>query len=374
MKKRQIVKLIIVLFLITISILSIYSFVTRKSEVNEYVLNNNQFDLIRLDKYDVFLSGEDHTMAKSIEFKKSIFSYLNKYGNVKNIIIEDGFCSGLLLNRYLQTGNKKDLDFYMEQLKGTLAYNQENCEFYKWLYKYNLNLVDEDKITIYGLDIEHQPLTAIKGISTLIDMDKEVPESLERAIGYLKKNDNNAISYLKLAYDKNREDCEEYFGDNFTVFENCIKNYYYEDDGSDMRDKIMMDNFSFIYSLNEGEKFFGQLGYKHIFQDYLDSDYMNRDEVRFGILLNSNKSPVKDKVYSLLCVYKNANDNSPSEKSFDYSLVKNCKEDMFVDLSQPDSPFYEKNYLLKDKKCTGVTCDYIQGLMILINSDETNPL
>lgn len=372
MNKGRLVKVFIILLLI--SIMTMLFLYLKDYRVKKYMLNNNKFDVIDIDNYEVFLTGETHTMAKSDEFKKKFFYYLNKNAGVKNIIEEVGFCSGLLLNKYIQTGNEKYLDFYMEQLKDTMAYNKEKYEFYKWLYEYNLQLTEEDKIIIYGIDIEHQPLTAIMGISTLIDINKEVPQSLEEAIEYVKKNDHNAILYLKLAYDKNKEECEEYFGDNFIIFENCIKNLYPEETGSDMRDKVMMDNFSFIYSLNRDKKFFGQLGSEHIYQDYINSDYTSIDEVRFGILLNSNNSPVKNKVYSLLCVYQNINDNSPSKNSFDYSLIKNYKEDIFVDLSQENSPFYKKKYFFKDKKRAGVTCDYIQGLMILIDSNETTSL
>lgn len=372
MSKKKLVNICTILILI--SIIAILFLYLKDTQIKQYMLSNNKFDLIDVDNYEVFLSGETHTMAKSDEFKKTFFSYLNKNAGVKNIIEEVGFCSGLLLNKYIQTGNEKDLEFYMEQLKGTMAYNKEKYEFYKWLYEYNLQLDEEDKITIYGIDIEHQQLTAIRGISTLIDTNKEVPESLEQAINYVEKNNQNAIIYLKKAYEENKEECEEYFGENFIVFENCIKNLYQKENESDTRDKVMMDNFSFIYSLNKDEKFFGQLGSEHIYQDYMDSDYTSREEVRFGILLNNNNSLVKDKVYSLLCVYKNIDSTNPSKQVFDYSLIKSYKDDMFVDLSQENSPFYKKKYFFKDKKSKGVTCDYIQGLMILINSNETTPL
>ena len=78
-----------------------------------------------------------------------------------------------------------------------MSYNKEKYEFYKWLYEYNLQLDEQGKITIYGIDIEHQPLTAIKGISTLIDKNKEVPQSLEQAIKYIEENNQTAILYLK---------------------------------------------------------------------------------------------------------------------------------------------------------------------------------
>lgn len=369
MNNRKSVKTSISLLLISIiTILFIYQ---KNIEVKQYMLNNNNLDLIDVDNYEVFLTGESHTMAKSDEFKKKFFSYLNRKAGVNNILEETGFCSGLLLNKYIQTGNEKDLEFYMTHLKGTLAYTKERYEFYKWLYEYNLQLNGEDKITVYGIDVDHQPVTAVKGISTLIDTNKEVPQCLEKAIRYVNRNNKDAISFLKLAYDNNKKDCEEYFGDDFIAFENCIRNLYNDETGIDKRDKVMMNNFSFIYSLNRGEKFFGQLGSEHIFQDNIDSDYMSRNEIRFGMLMNGNESPVKNKVYSLLYVYKNTEGTTSSRTSFDYSLIKNYKEDTFIDLSQENSPFYKNKYFFKYKKREGVTCDYIQGLMILIDSNET---
>ena len=115
--------------------------------------------------------------------------------------------------------------YIAETLMNELINLEEKYEFYKWLYEYNQQLAEEDKITIYGIDIEHQPLTAIRGISTLIDTKKEVPKSLEEAIRYVRKNNQDASLYLKMAYDKNKEDCEDYFGDDFIVFENCIKKW-----------------------------------------------------------------------------------------------------------------------------------------------------
>ena len=371
MSKKKLVNIGTILLLT--SIITILFLYLKDIEVKQYMSKNNKFDLINLDNYEVFLTGEIHTMAKSDEFKKTFFSYLNKNAGVKNIIEEVGFCSGLLLNRYLQTGNEEDLNFYMEQLKGTMAYNEEKYEFFKWLCEYNLQLDEEDRITIFGIDIEHQPLTAIKGISTLIDTNKEIPQSLEQAINYVKENNQIAIIYLNKAYKENKKDCKEYFGENFIIFENCIKNLYRKETENDTRDKVMMENFSFIYSLNKDEKFFGQLGSEHIYQDYINSDYMSRDDVRFGTLLNKNNSPVKDKVYSLLCVYRNIDNTYPSKQVFDYSLIRSYKDDTFVDLSQENSPFYKNKYFFKDKKGTGVTCDYIQGLMILINSNQTTP-
>lgn len=47
----------------------------KDARVKKYMLNNNKFDVIDIDNYEVFLTGETHTMAKSDEFKRSFFLF-----------------------------------------------------------------------------------------------------------------------------------------------------------------------------------------------------------------------------------------------------------------------------------------------------------
>lgn len=138
-------------------------------------------------------------------------------------------------------------------------------------------------------------------------------------------------------------------------------------------DKFKKEFFTYLNKkAKKGEKFFGQFGSEHIYQDYMDSDLLTMDEVRFGTLLNGKSSPVKNKVYSLLCVYENKEGKFPPNNFFDYSLFKGVKEDGFVELSGEGSPFYKKEYLFGGSKEGSVTCDYIQGLMILKNCRKTH--
>ncbi|MGL5416783.1 MAG: erythromycin esterase family protein [Clostridium sp.] len=355
----------VVFFIVSIN------FYLNRSEVEKYIQNNSGIEKIEVDNYKVFLSGETHAMKKSYSFKKEIFSYLNKNAKVKNIIVEIGYCSGLLLNRYIQRGNEEDLNFYMNELKGTMAYSEEEYEFYKWLYKYNSELEENEKINIYGLDIEHQKRTAIKGISTLIDKNKKIPINLENAINKTLEGKEDADIYLKVIYENNKEEVKEYFGENYMYFENSIKSLYPIETGKDMRDKVMMRNFSFIYNLKNDEKFFGQFGSEHIYSDYLNSNYGTEEGERFGILLNKEESPVKGEVYSILGVYKNKNGYTEEQEFINYSFMKKYKEDRFINLIGKESPFKNKEYLFKEEKGEKVTTDYIQGIMIFNNSEQT---
>ncbi|MEW9080757.1 hypothetical protein, partial [Terrisporobacter glycolicus] len=60
-----------------------------------------------------------------------------------------------------------------------------------------------------------------------------------------------------------------------------------------------------------------------------------------------------------------------SKNFFNYSYFNNIKSDKFIELSREKSPFYHKEYLFNGSKENSVTCDYIQGLMILRNSKKT---
>lgn len=367
---KKLIKISMIVLIIFIVILT--SIFYKSIKVENYIKENNSFDLIDVNNYDVFLNGENHTMGKSDKFKLEFFTYLNKKAKVKNIIEEMGFSSGLLLNEYIQSGNEKYLDSFMNQVKGTMAYTKEKYEFYKLLYEYNSQLDEDSKINIYGIDIERNAIDIIKAMEILIDNNKFVPKSLKKSINLVREENKAAIKFLKLAYEEDKEDCEEYFGDEFIYFENIIKNLYPSGGGEDFRDKIMMRNFSFVYSINEGEKFFGQFGSEHIYQDYMNSDTLIMEEVRFATLLNGDSSPVKNKVYSLLCVYKNEEGNSPSNDFLNYNLFRNIKSDTFIELSGEDSPFVKKECLFKSGKEENVTCDYIQGLMILKDSQKTH--
>ena len=59
--------------LLLTSIITILFLYLNDIEVKQYMSNNNKSDLINLDNYEVFLTGEIHTMAKSNEFKKTFF-------------------------------------------------------------------------------------------------------------------------------------------------------------------------------------------------------------------------------------------------------------------------------------------------------------
>ena len=74
MKKSIKIPTIVILVFIVI----LTSIFYKSIGVKKYIKENNSFDLINVNNYDVFLSGENHTFAKSDKFKQEIFTYLNK--------------------------------------------------------------------------------------------------------------------------------------------------------------------------------------------------------------------------------------------------------------------------------------------------------
>ena len=139
-----------------------------------------------VDGYRVFLAGETHTKAKDKQAEKLLVRYFHEHEGVRYLLWETGFGSGLLLDRYLQTGSADELDFYLEQLSGTMGYTQEERDFWVWLREYNAALPDQQKLHVIGLDVDHQPETAARGLSLLADGSADVGEAfavtLERAL------------------------------------------------------------------------------------------------------------------------------------------------------------------------------------------------
>ena len=105
--------------------------------------------------YRVFLAGEYHAKTKGYQTQKMLIQYLHEEQDVDYLICELGMGQGFLLDDYIQTGNEENLIFMMEELEGTLAYTQDEYQLWKWLYDYNQQQPENDKLHIIGLSLIH---------------------------------------------------------------------------------------------------------------------------------------------------------------------------------------------------------------------------
>ena len=341
------------------------------------------------DGCQVFLAGETHTKAKTMQAEETLIRFFYENEGVRYLLSEVGLGSGLLLVHYIQTGDEGDLSYYMDQLDGTMAYSKETHDFWVWLRTYNQSLPDDQKLHVIGLDVDHQMPTAIRGLSLLVDDSVLPADSVASVIANVKENNQGALGQLLDAMERHPDDVRAAFGDAGDWVVQFCRNaeftlaYYDQTQGeqasksNDLRDEAMMSNFLFAFGMHPQETFFGEFGSEHVIQSACDSDYCSADCNRFGMRLNAEDSPVKGKVCSILYAYTEKSNPlfrsySPSDASIDYAAFENWfGADAFFSLDEPGSPFASGNHLIKQgKDPQAPTTDYVQKLLLLSDSPE----
>ena len=295
-----------------------------------------------LKDHEIFLIGENHGVKANVELKMKFLKYFKKKINFKYYICELPFSMTYFLNRYLETGNDAILKDIYEPTKGTYAWNKDEYDYWRDLYKYNKTLPSDDKIILIGIDIEHQPKNAFRFMEYCLNN------------GYYSKFEhvnNNLLNML-----------EVYHSNNF----------------NGIRDQKLYENFLSISSHLPKGKYFGQIGLSHVFQRAFP--YVNW----FASFLNNESSPFKGKVLSVAYAYQNCKYLYPTKRknyvshinTLDLSMVEfnnfiNSKYAIFK-LNQKDSPFDEKLIWPLNHKFpeNGVTTDYFQYLVVIKDSEE----
>lgn len=331
------------------------------------------------DLYQVYLSGESHGRKKSYTAKKAFLEYFHDKAGVRFLLAEMGVGNGLLMERYLETGEERLLKDYMDRIEGIAAWVQEEAEFWRWLWSYNQGQEEEQKIHVLGLDIEHVPALGLEGLAEILPQDKQVPKELREAMAAIANLEENSWHLLAEALEKSPAVCVSYFGDEIVWVRQVLENIrtaeaFYEKRDQDLgdtnswqiREDAMMRNFMFFRSLYPEGKFFGQLGSEHIFQSECFT-YSEMPVTRLANLMNGEDSPVAGQVCSLFYIYSN-----DKEDYFHYDAIDQTR-DRFYSLNGEDSPFKEKNYLMTQQSVRnnkGGTCDYFQKVVVLEDIGE----
>lgn len=174
--------------------------------------------------YRVFLSGETHAKQKGYESKKLLIQYFHEKQKVDYLIFEIGMGHGFLMDDYIRTGNEENLRFFLEELKGTMAYSQEEYEFWQWLYEYNQQQPQKHKLHVLGLDIEFQANSSARGLSLLLDESVTPAQEIRTLIEKLKASDGEALGKLPKAMEQYPQEMQEAFGENFAWAQQYAKN------------------------------------------------------------------------------------------------------------------------------------------------------
>lgn len=350
--------------------------------------------------YRVFLAGEYHAQTKGYQSKKMLIQYLHENQDVDYLICELGMGQGFLLDDYIQTGNEENLIFMMEELEGTLAYTQDEYQLWKWLYDYNQQQPENDKLHIIGLDIEFQKKTSVRGLSLLMDNSVTPAKEIQPLIERIKESDGTAVKEFPQALEKYPEQMKEIFGENFPWAEQYAKNVtatekFFELNQSgganahQIRDDKMTDNLFFaMEQLPEDAKFFGQFGAEHILQSEMITTFVLQENYnRFAMQLQADDSPVKGEVCSIYLVFLQ---KSQSPRSTNYYLMNESEipvdsfqdyfaQDTFIPLDEKGSPFFNdgeeqtENKESANAKAEINLTDYFQKILLLPDSEACEP-
>ena len=321
-------------------------------EDNDDFSSFNMMDSIVAD-YNVFFIGENHQYRVSNSKQQiKMFKYLHKTVGAKNLCLEFGYSRGYLINQYVQTGDTtilKDLDNF--------TYD-EYVKFYKELYEFNQTLSEDDKITIYGIDLERSYLTSVRLMMMQLPENKKVPEELKLSLEALKSLDGyntdiwekynvdkknistssryyghgryNANQYNQLStlngvienFEENDSIYKTYLGSNYNRYNRIVEGLKLEADRISytnkgmmqariLREKFMYDKFSAIVDSLPGEKFFGEFGRCHTPTEEMDEwcTFYHFKSLASRIN-NSDNEFLKNKVMSIGAYY-------PKNESFD---------------------------------------------------------
>ena len=350
--------------------------------------------------YRVFLAGEYHAQTKGYQSKKMLIQYLHEKQDVDYLICELGMGQGFLLDDYIQTGNEENLIFMMEELEGTLAYTQDEYQLWKWLYDYNQQQPENDKLHIIGLDIEFQKKTSVRGLSLLMDNSVTPAKEIQPLIERIKESDGTAVKEFPQALEKYPEQMKEIFGENFPWAEQYAKNVtatekFFELNQSgganahQIRDDKMTDNLFFaMEQLPEDAKFFGQFGAEHILQSEMITTFVLQENYnRFAMQLQENDSPVKGEVCSIYLAFLK---KSQSPRSTTYYPMNESEipvdsfqdyfaQDTFIPLDEKGSPFINdgeeqtENKENANAKAEINLTDYFQKILLLPDSEACEP-
>lgn len=255
--------------------------------------------------YDVFLAGEWHGFVENYTLRKALVQGLQRDAGLNCLLLEIGVGAGLMLERYLQTGDESVLALVMAQARGTAFGCQEEEEFWRWLHDRNVELKEAERLHVYGLDIDHQSYLALWALNNIIEGCANVPATassyLEALASELDEHSVNesprellnsrAFEELDSFITQHENDARAYFGGYFDVVSLMVRGHhivtdiYSSEDGnqsySDTRDAFMSSAFE-IAEREDGERiYFGQFGSAHTVQR-LVGEY--RDLVNYSTL------------------------------------------------------------------------------------------
>ncbi|UKN01921.1 hypothetical protein K6119_00125 [Paracrocinitomix mangrovi] len=340
--------------LVIIAILS-YNFVSAQEKFAEINVKDetdfSEFEVFgdSLDHYRVYFTGENHNFAKfnaSLEYK--MLTYLHQTQGVKHFIFEQSPGVGYIIEQIIIHDKRSNLSYLKDVFYDPFYY------LVKHIREYNDTLDYGDKIHIHGIDVERFPYFSIYALDQIVDTldgDVEGGEVFEQIHAlktsnyefgsardfYADEEDGmiftfgevsawGSLSSIIETSKKYRDSLKKELGPNEDIYYAIIESlekgreWYITERSGDVRspivrERFMRDEFSRIYELYPGAKYYGQFGRCHL---HKDSDakrcydyYMNSVASR----INELDSSLTNKVLVIPIFY------SQGKEKYDHDII-----------------------------------------------------
>jgi len=367
---------------------------------NHTVINMDDFEssmgLLEpiLADYEVILTGESHRLDMSYALRLEFTKYLQRKLGVRYILWENGPSWAAALNDYLEAG---DTTFFDGMDKYLQSYPQEirepMGEFWRAIGEFNDTLPDEEKLTVVGVDIEHQPGFALEYLARLLP-DTRPPRRIGPTLHALRQRANappgpsppgrrfgvrlnDDIASQRAAY-------ASYLGDRFAEFELVAESLAASHErytalgrgdrrtAGNIRDAHMYESFRKQYNANPPGKYFGQFGTTHIFRAPF------RGVTEIAAHMEGDDSPVSGRVLTILFAYVDGetiliDTQHGTYEAWPYvygvfypppAMVDFCTDEQLVllKLIGPGSPF---DTIRLDPRMEAGTTEYFQFLLLV---------
>ncbi|MDL2218008.1 hypothetical protein LJC27_05060 [Christensenellaceae bacterium OttesenSCG-928-M15] len=338
-------------------------------------LCEQELEYSHLSDYRVILMGETHGIQKTYDAELLMLQYLYEAYGVRHILVEYGYCDGMLVNEYLQTGDEEILKEMLKNLRGTAGFSNENYAFYTRLYEYNAGLASDRKIYISGVDVQHQFLTGIYYLSRLLP-DVPPPDEIATHINALSSSapyTNDMFHSLLESFETHAAFYILYLGETkyqeFNRGAMSVKQgiEYYAGGGQLFREKCLIFNCINALEGRPMEKAFGIFGIAHT---ALSATQQN-GEPMLANYLNTHYKETTGKVASITCAYYNSkrrDENGVTTINADFPVISYAAPLMPDDISFCPLEFEGSPFAAESER----SLDSQQYLAIIRNSDAVS--
>jgi hypothetical protein len=356
----------------------------------------------QLPEARLYLTGESHGMRANSEIRQQMLRSLHQHRAVRALLMEMPYSTAAMLQEYLDSGDARILNSVFARVQGTAAYTKEKKQFWRSLQEWNAHLDPDDRIRVYGIDIEHQLSNSTAYLYHLFRTHSHTEPSHTLGWPALKELQNKIYEDHELSYGAVETDewkrlirralmelrdqphaVAGWFGEDRLGLQLVLQNILYryecvEGRTSDrswnrLRDERIYRNFLALYpSLPKEIRCFGQWGLNHVFQ-----------AEEFGVrwcatrLQHHRESPLRGEVCSIALIYEQANERSkhnqittgfstylPESGAFHHAARW---EQTLYSLDEEGSPFRSELIwtLTTPRPEMGVTTDFFQYAIYL---------